>query len=99
MKRSAEWHFGLFLFFVTCCVQVLARVPVPKQAVIEVPFEFIHGAITVPATVNGAGPIWMMLDTGADPSIVELGIAKSAGLKISASGQQGSGGGTSHNLS
>ena len=70
-----------------------------KQSVIELPFELLHGTIIVPATVNGAGPFWMMLDTGADPSIVELGIAKSAGLKIAASGQQGSGGGTSHNLS
>lgn len=99
MKRSTEWHSGLLLLVITCCVQVLAQAPNPKQAVIEVPFELIHGAIIVPATVNGAGPFWMMLDTGADPSIVELGTAKIAGLKIAASGQQGSGGGTSHNFS
>jgi predicted aspartyl protease len=40
----------------------------------------------------------MLLDTGADPSIVEIGTAKSVGLKIAASGQQGSGGGTGDNL-
>ena len=98
MKRLIEWHSGLLLLVITCCVQVLAQAPVPKQAFIEVPFELIHGTIIVPATVNGAGPFWMMLDTGADPSVVELGTAKSAGLKIAASGQQGSGGGTSPNL-
>jgi predicted aspartyl protease len=99
MKRSTRWHSGLLLLVITGCVQVLAQASIQKQAVIELPFELIHGTIIVPATVNGAGPFWMMLDTGADPSIVELGIAKSAGLKIAASGQQGSGGGTSHNLS
>src|ERR1035438_7087245 len=98
MKRLIEWHSGLLLLVITCCVQVLAQAPVPKQAFIEVPFELIHGTIIVPATVNGAGPFWMMLDTGADPTVVELGTAKSAGLKIAASGQQGSGGGTSPNL-
>jgi Aspartyl protease len=99
MKRSPEWHSGLLLLVITCCVRVLAQGPAPKQAVIEVPFELIHGTIIVPATVNGAGPFWMLLDTGADPSVVDLGTAKSVGLKIAASGQQGSGGGTSHNLS
>jgi len=99
MKRSTQWHSGLLLLVITGCVQVLAQSSIQKQAVIELPFELLHGTIIVPATVNGAGPFWMMLDTGADPSIVELGIAKSAGLKIAASGQQGSGGGTSHNLS
>lgn len=99
MERSIQRHFRLLLLVIAGCVQVLAQASVQKQAVIEVPFELIHGTIIVPATVNGAGPFWMMLDTGADPSIVELGIAKSTGLKIAASGQQGSGGGTSHNLS
>src|SRR5277367_5779201 len=62
-ERSTELHFGLFLLVITCCVQVLAQAPVPKQAVIEVPFELIHGEIIVPVTVNGAGPFWMLLDT------------------------------------
>ena len=79
-------------------VQVLPPAPVPKQAVIEVPFELIRGEIIVPVTVNGAGPFWMLLDTGVDPSVVELGTAKSLGLKIAAKGHQGDGGGTSRNL-
>ncbi len=45
MKRSIEWHSGLLLLVITCCVQVLAQAPVPKQAVIEVSFELIHGAL------------------------------------------------------
>jgi predicted aspartyl protease len=98
MKRSTEWHFGLFLLVITCCVQALAEAPVPEQAVIEVPFELIRGEIIVPVTVNGAGPFWMLLDSGVDPSVVELGTAKSVGLKIAAKGHQGDGGGTSRNL-
>jgi predicted aspartyl protease len=77
---------------------VLAQAPVVRQTVIEIPFEFIHGSIVVQATVNGHGPFSMLLDTGADPSIVEIGTAKSIGLKIAAKGQQGSGGGTDGNL-
>lgn len=92
MKRSLEWHSGLLLLVITCRVRVLAQGPVPKQAAIEVPFELIHGTMIVPAIVNCAGPFSMMLDTGADPSVVDLGTAKSVGLKIAASGQQGSGG-------
>lgn len=99
MKRSTEYQFWLFLLLLTCCVQViLAQPPVPKPAFIEVPFELVRGAMIVPTTLNGAGPFWMMLDTGADPSIVDLGIGKDAGLRIAASGHAGSGGGTSTNL-
>jgi hypothetical protein len=72
MKQLIEWHSGLLLLVITCCVQVLAQAPVPKQAVIEVPFELIRGEIIVPVTVNGAGPLWMLLDTGVDPSVVLL---------------------------
>jgi predicted aspartyl protease len=99
MQRSTARQSGLLLLIITCCVPPLAQPPVPKQAPIEIPFEFLHGAIIVQATVNGRGPLWMMLDTGADPSIVDLGTAKSVGLEIAGSGQQGSGGGTSPSLS
>jgi len=97
MKRSAAYHVGQLLFLITCCVEALAQPPVPKQAVIEVPFELIRGAIIVSTTVDGAGPFWMMLDTGVDPSVVDLETAKSTGLKI-AGGHEISGGGTSHNV-
>ncbi len=63
VKRSAACRLGLLLFPMACCTQVLAQSTVPKQAVIEVSFELIRGAIILPATLNGSGPIWMMLDT------------------------------------
>src|ERR1700736_4271347 len=97
MKRFSMWFAGPLLLVILLCVDAFAQVP--AQTVIEVPFEFVHGSILIQTRVNGLGPFWMMLDTGADPSIVELGTAKSAGLKIAASGQQGTAGGTDINLS
>jgi predicted aspartyl protease len=40
----------------------------------------------------------MMLDTGTDPSAIDLATAKELGLKLAPIGQQGAGGGTSVNL-
>jgi len=77
---------------------MVAQTPGVEETVIGIPFEFIWGAIVVQATVNGNGPFSMMLDTRADPSIVELGAAKSLGLKIAASGERGSSGGTDKSL-
>jgi hypothetical protein len=88
MRRSLACVAALFLFAIPYCLPVLAQAAVVPQTVIEVPFEFIHGSIIVQASLNGQGPFWMMLDTGADPSIVEIGTAKKVGLKIAASGQQ-----------
>jgi len=98
MNRSCAWVSALVFFAIAHCLPIFAQATASEQTVIEVPFEFIHRSIVVKATVNGHGPFWMLLDTGADPSIVELEAAKSIGLKIAASGQQGSGGGTEHTL-
>jgi predicted aspartyl protease len=98
MKRSFGCVAALFLFALLCRAQLMAQTPAAKEAVIEIPFEFIHGEIIVQASLNGNGPFSMMLDTGADPSIVELSTAKSLALKISSSGATGSGGGTDQNL-
>jgi predicted aspartyl protease len=98
MKRSSVSNSALFVFAITCCLHVLGQAPTVKQPVTEVPFEFIHESIVVQVMVNGHGPFWMLLDTGADPSVVELKTAKDIGLKLATSGQQGSGGGTGQNL-
>jgi hypothetical protein len=64
----------------------------------EVPFDLVHGTVLLQATVNGRGPYWVMLDTGADPSLVDMKIAKEVKLKLARKGEQGSGGGTTVNL-
>ena len=65
---------------------------------VEVPFELHKDAILVQAKVNGKGPFTMMLDTGVDPSVVDLATAREIGLAVDATGHQGSGSGTGTNL-
>src|SRR5262245_34784302 len=69
-----------------------------QPQVIEVPFEFVRNEIIVQVTVNGKGPFNMMLDTGTDPSAVDLTTARELGLKLSSAGGPVSGGGTDKNL-
>jgi hypothetical protein len=54
MKRLFGWVTELFLFAITYSLHVLAQAPVVNETVIEVPFEFIHGLITVQSTANMA---------------------------------------------
>lgn len=70
----------------------------PNNPSIDVPFEFHRNEIVVQVKINGKGPFNMMLDTGTDPSAIDLATAKEIGLKIKAAGHQGSGGGTDVNL-
>src|ERR1044072_1534511 len=69
-----------------------------KQQVVEVPFDFYRNEIILQVKVNGKGPFNMMLDTGTDPSAVDLTTAKDIGLKLHPLGKPGSGGGTDVNL-
>ena len=65
---------------------------------IEIPFDFIHNQIVVKVNIAGKGPFSMLLDTGTDPSAIDLATAKEIGLKLTSAGQQGSGGGMDKNL-
>jgi hypothetical protein len=64
----------------------------------EVPFEFAHGVIVLSVAINGHGSLHMLLDTGVDPSVVDLGTAKRIELKLASEGERGSGLGTDVNL-
>jgi hypothetical protein len=52
----------------------------------SVPFDFSHGAIGLTVSVKGT-PLYMLLDTGVDPSALDLGRAKALGLPVQ--GDQG----------
>ncbi|HJT27699.1 MAG TPA: retropepsin-like aspartic protease [Pyrinomonadaceae bacterium] len=69
-----------------------------KQQVVEIPFDFYRNEIILQVKVNGKGPFNMMLDTGTDPSAVDLTTAKEIGLKLHPLGKPGEGGGTDVNL-
>lgn len=70
----------------------------PQEQVLEVPFDFYKNEIILQVQVNGKGPFNMMLDTGTDPSVVDLTTAKELGLKLQPLGTRASGGGTEANL-
>jgi hypothetical protein len=64
---------------------VLFGLPLVGAAVmaetLRVPFDFSQSEIGVDATVNGA-PFYILLDTGADPSAIDLGSAEALHLNI-----------------
>ena len=64
-------------------------------AVLDTPFDFSHKAIGIDVTVHGI-PLFVLLDTGVDPSVVATARAESLGLKVNrASGGEASGYGES----
>jgi len=69
-----------------------------EEQVIEIPFDYYRNEIILQVSVNGKGPFNMMLDTGTDPSAIDLSTAKELGLKLKPLGKPGSGGGTDVNL-
>src|SRR5215510_638770 len=90
--KITQLLFCCLLITVGCFAQVRG------QQVIEVPFEFVRNEIIVQVKVDGKGPFNMMLDTGTDPSAVDLATAKELALKLSSAGGPVSGGGTDRNL-
>jgi predicted aspartyl protease len=97
MKARSTQTLGICLFLGFSCLHSLAQAP-GKVQIIEVPFDFYRNEIILQVKVNGKGPFNMMLDTGTDPSAIDLATAKELGLKINPIGRQGTGGGTSVNL-
>ena len=63
----------------------------------DTPFEFLHHAIIVKAFVNGHA-LTAMIDTGVDPSGVDLASAKELGLHLGSEGDKPSGGGSGANI-
>ncbi len=80
-----------------CCLSSFAQTSNKNQTV-EVPFDFYRNEIIFQVKVNGKGPFNMILDTGTDPSAIDLNTAKEIGLKLASVGHQSTGGGTSVNL-
>ena len=77
---------------ITAAVLVLAvSCSTAFGAPLSVPFDFSHGAIGLDVTVKGT-PLYMILDTGVDPSAIDTARAEALGLKIDrAAGGEASG--------
>ena len=98
MKTRITRSLMSCLLLLVACLCSLAQVKSNDQAV-EVPFDFYRNEIILQVKVNGKGPYNMMLDTGTDPSAVDLTTARELGLKLDPLGMQGRGTGTGVNLS
>jgi len=85
------------LFATAACAGSFAQERTNAQ-VIEIPFDFYRNEILVQVRVNGKGPFSMMVDTGTDPSAIDLVSARELGLKLDSLGKRSTGGGTSVNL-
>jgi predicted aspartyl protease len=97
MKKLLTSSLGIFLLIAGWCPTSFDQTS-NREQIIEVPFDFYRNEIIVRVKVNNRGPFDMMLDTGTDPSAIDLATAKEIGLKLDSVGHQGSGGGTSVNL-
>jgi predicted aspartyl protease len=87
-------YTGLILLLAGLCSIAAAQVPRAK----EVPFELVKNEPVAKVMINGRGPFNMMLDTGTDPSAIDLATAESIGIKRSTKGQAASGSGTERAL-
>ena len=94
---NVEMKLTVLLSLFLIATAALSQRPDKDQA-IQVPFEFYKNEIVLQVKVNGKGPYNMMLDTGTNPSAIDLATAKEIGLKLDPIGHQGTGGGTSVNL-
>ncbi|MEZ5332541.1 MAG: pepsin/retropepsin-like aspartic protease family protein [Thermoanaerobaculia bacterium] len=65
-------HGFLLLSFI-----VLGSAPVSAET--RVPFELVHDQIVLEVSLGDSGPFAMLLDTGVDPSVVDLGTARTTG--------------------
>jgi hypothetical protein len=76
-------------------VSVLVTRPVLAEP-LRIPFDFSRSEIAVAATIRGA-PVYVFLDTGVDPSTIDLARARALHLKIgqTAGDVSGTGGGKS----
>jgi Aspartyl protease len=98
MMRQVCWAFTWCVLSFASFFLVSAESQAATKRYIEVPFDFTHGVIIMQVAVNGLGPLQMLLDTGVDPSVVDLGSAKRIGLKLANQGERGSGLGNDLNL-
>ncbi|PYS88289.1 MAG: hypothetical protein DMF62_10195 [Acidobacteria bacterium] len=86
-------HIPIMIAFVTVCALATA-----SAQTVEVPFDFVHNQIVVKITIDGKGPFNALIDTGTDPSAIDIGTAREVGIKIGSTGRKSTGGGTEVNL-
>src|SRR5262249_28884102 len=80
MRRYVLLILGVLLL--SCSKAPAASTP------LEIPFDFSHGELAISVMVKGHA-LHMLLDTGVDPSVIDLARARALGLQL---GQEEGGG-------
>lgn len=93
MKETLRYVSAVLLVIIALNSPALSNT-YGKRRVIEVPFEFVRNQIILQVMINGRGPFNMFLDTGVDPSVIDIALAKQIGLEIEPIKHQGTGAGT-----
>ena len=84
-----QWQGRMSIGTMMCCFFVLlfALVGAAVSTVaasaepISIPFDFSRSSIGLEVTVRGT-PLYVILDTGVDPSVIDLARAEALGLKV-----------------
>ncbi len=92
-KPGSQWAF-YFVFVLLLFGVTPAAFAQTRSAPVEVPFELVHNQILVQAKIAGKGPYTLLLDTGTDPSAIDLTVAKELGLGLDSRSYPASGGGS-----
>lgn len=97
MMPTSELMSPIFKF-IACLIILPTLCSLAAAQAVEVPFDFVHNEIVVKVMIDGKGPFNAMIDTGTDPSAIDIATAKQVGIKLGSKGHKSSGGGTDVNL-
>src|SRR5262245_26110668 len=98
LTRPKSMMMRIIQFLTLCLLLTVGAQADGKQQVVEVPFDFYRNEIIIKVKVNGKGSFNMMLDTGTDPSAIDIATARELGLKLDPVGGKATGGGSGVNL-
>src|SRR5947209_10284588 len=87
MRRT----LGRALVFLLICWSVGFRAPdeLSSRGQVQLPFELIDNRVFVPVQLNGKGPFYFILDTGAGGFTIFDHVARALQLKTEDSGEGG----------
>ena len=87
----------MYLRIAAAAVAVTLSSGTASAAPLTIPFDFSHGEIGLSVSVKDA-PLYMILDTGVDPSVIDLARADALGMKVdrTAGGEASGEGGDKH---
>ncbi len=85
MSRGAG---GLVIALSLCGLIAVAFAAVQAPAVVELPVERASNVFFARATINGRGPFWFTVDTGATLTVIDPATAATAGLRVTSAGMR-----------